>query len=222
MNEDVKPTRILIVDDHPIVRHGLTQLIAQESDMMVCGEASSEEEALQALAESEPDVVLIDITLKDSNGINLIKQIRSQDADLALLVLSMHDESLYAERALRAGANGYVMKQQADEAVIEGIRKVLAGELFVSDEVSAKMLRQYIGGPAGEGSDSALRRLSDRELVVFGLIGRGLSTQKIADKLELSVKTVEAHRAHIKKKLEIDDAAQLVHRAVRWVESEGA
>ncbi len=212
--------RILLVDDHPIVRHGLTQLINTEADLEVCGEASDVVEAIQAVAELKPDLVLVDISLRDSNGLELIKQLRSKGNELPLLVLSMHDESLYAERALRAGANGYVMKEQADETVIEAIRKILAGDLYVSKKVSVQMLRQFIGGPKSAAQSSGVERLIDRELEIFERIGKGQSTHEIAEKLSLSGKTVEAHRAHIKKKLQLENATQLVHQAIRWVERE--
>ncbi len=212
--------RILLVDDHPIVRHGLSQLIGREDDLEVCGEADHVTEALRAIQELKPDLVLVDISLRDSNGLELIKRVRSSGSDLPLLVLSMHDEALYAERALRAGANGYVMKEQADETVVEAIRKILGGELYLSKEVSGQMLRQFIGGRKTATQSSGVERLSDRELEIFQMIGQGLSTHEIADKLGLSSKTVEAHRAHIKKKLQLEKATQLVHQAIRWVESE--
>lgn len=221
MKDTTNARRVLIVDDHPIVRHGLGQLIGQEKDLVVCGEASTCKEALEVFGQAKPDVVMVDISLPDSSGITLIKQIRDLDAEVPILVLSMHDESMYAERALRAGANGYVMKEQADSSVIEAIRKVLSGEMYVSADISARLLRQFIGGKREDPTAAGLERLSDRELEIFGYIGQGLSSQRIAEKLDLSVKTVEAHRAHIKKKLGIEDATQLMHRAIRWVEREG-
>jgi DNA-binding NarL/FixJ family response regulator len=209
--------RVLIVDDHPIVRHGLSQLIDAEPDLDVCGTAGTAEEGLRMAGELKPEVGLIDISLKDGNGIELIKEIRTEDKDMAILVISMHDEALYAERALKAGANGYITKQQADETVIDAIRKVLEGEMYITDELSAQMLRQYIGG-AEAGESAGVERLTDRELEVFEWIGKGLSSQEIADKLDLSIKTIEVHRAHIKKKLELDKPSQVIQRAVQWVE----
>jgi DNA-binding NarL/FixJ family response regulator len=193
-------------------------LIDREPDLAVCGEAADHGEALEVLASSSPDVALVDISLKDSSGLNLIKDISEQYANLPVLVLSMHDESLYAERALRAGARGYIMKEQADESVVDGLRKVLDGELCVSEELQKRMLRQYIGHPESDAAYPAMDNLSDRELEVFECMGQGLSTQKIAEKLSLSAKTVEVHRTHIKKKLNIEDSAQLMREAVRWVE----
>ena len=190
-------------------------IINQEEDLCVCGGAASVEEALQVLQKQMPDVLIVDLSLKDSSGLDLIKQLRDAGCRVPVLVLSMHDEMLYAERALRAGANGYIMKEQAEDALIEGIRMVLQGRLYVSDAIQEHMLQQYIGGREG-----GVQLLSNRELQVFEMIGTGISTQQIADQLQLSVKTVEAHRAHIKKKLQITSAAQLVQQAVRWVEQQ--
>lgn len=212
--------KVLIVDDHPIVRHGLAQLIGQEKDLAVCGEAGTYDEALAALARGLPDVVILDLSLPGPSGLSLLKRIRELYPELPVLVLSMHEESVYAERALRAGANGYVMKGQADSAVIEALRKVLAGELYLSPESSTRLLQQFLGRARGSVGPTGIERLSDRELEVFECIGRGLSSQKIAEKLGMSVKTVEVHRVHIKRKLGIENGAQLMREAVRWVERE--
>lgn len=206
---------VFIVDDHSVVRQGLGLIINQEEDLEVGGGAGDEAEALAAMMKQQPDVAVIDLSLKGGSGLDLIKAIRERGWTFPILVLSMHDEALYAERALRAGANGYIMKEQADEAVLDGLRTVLKGELFVSREVQSRMLQQYIGG---QKELSGVETLSDRELQVFELIGQGLSTQQIADRLELSVKTIEAHRVRIKKKLNTDTASQLMQQAVLWVD----
>lgn len=206
---------VFIVDDHSIVRQGLSLIINQEEDLEVGGGASDEAEALAAMTKCLPDVAVIDLSLKGGSGLDLIKAIRERAWTFPILVLSMHDEALYAERALRAGANGYIMKEQADEAVLDGLRTVLKGDLFVSREVQSRMLQQYIGG---QKELSGVETLSDRELQVFEMIGQGLSTQQIADRLELSVKTIEAHRVRIKKKLNTDTVSQLMQQAVLWVD----
>jgi len=207
---------VFLVDDHPIVRHGLSAVINQVDHLEVVAEAGSVEDAWALVeAGTVPDVMLVDLSLKDKNGLELIKKIRSQGLNFPMLVLSMHDESMYAERSMRAGANGYLMKEDADESVIDAIETVLAGDLYASEAVKDKMLRQFIdGGRNVKGVES----LSDRELEVFEWIGNGFSSQQVAEKLGLSVKTVEAHRARIKKKLAIDNATQFVQAAVRWVE----
>lgn len=208
-------TSVFIVDDHSVVRQGLSLIINQEQDMEVCGGAGDEQEAMAFISGQLPDVAIIDLSLKGSNGLDLIKSIREKQWTFPILVLSMHDEALYAERALRAGANGYIMKEQADEAVLDGIRTVLKGDIYVSRNVQSRMLQQYIGG---QKELSGVEMLSDRELQIFEMIGQGLSTQLIADRLELSVKTIEAHRVRIKKKLKTDTASQLMQQAVLWVD----
>lgn len=216
---DRKPRRVLIVDDHPIVRNGLGQLIGQEDDLTVCGEASDAIEALECARALKPDLVLVDISLGGSNGIELTKTMRERCPDVAVLVLSMHDESLYAERALRAGAKGYVMKQEAAETVLKAIRKVLQGGLYVSESVAARLLQEFVEG-SSEPSRGGVEALSDRELEVFELIGGGIATRDIATKLRLSVKTIETHRAHIKQKLNLKSGTELLHHAVHWSENE--
>ena len=212
--------KVFIVEDHPIMRQGLAQLIEQEDDLAVCGEAEDIPGALKAIAETQPDLAIVDISLKGGSGIELIKDIAVRWPKLAVLVLSMHDESFYAERVLRAGARGYVTKAEASARVIEGIRRVLDGDVYVSERMSAKLLRKLVG--AGEELDvSPVERLSDREFEVFELIGRGLKSREIAERLHLSVKTVEAHREHIKRKLDLGSATELLKYAVQWVQLEG-
>ncbi len=210
--------KILIVDDHPIVRQGLTGLINQENDLMVCGQAEDVHQAIKAIGTLMPDIAIVDICLKETSGMELIKDIKVQYPSLPVLALSMHDESLYAERALRAGAKGYITKQQATEKVIIAIRKVLGGQIYVSDSMAAAMVSKLVGGkpPAG---DSPIDRLSDRELEVFLLIGQGYGTQQISERLHLSVKTIETYRAHIKEKLNLTKANQLLQYAIKWVNS---
>ena len=209
-------SRVFIVDDHPIVRQGLKLLIDQEPDLVVCGEAENARPVLPAIRDLKPDIAIIDISLGHDSGIELIKNIRLQHPDLPLLVLSMHDETLHAERALRAGAKGYVMKQEAPEKVISAIRQVLQGNIYVSDAMSAKLLNKLIDSRK-EGSSSPLEILSDRELQVFQLLGRGFGTRQVADKLNVSIKTVEAYRANIKDKLNLKSSAELVQHAIHWV-----
>jgi DNA-binding NarL/FixJ family response regulator len=209
---------ILVVDDHPIVRRGLSQLINQEPDLIVCGEAENAASALDFLKKSRPDLAIVDISLQGVDGIELIKTIKARYEGPPVLVVSMHDESLFAERALRVGARGYIMKQEAIEKMMEAIRKVLKGEIYVSEKVSARIVRRFIHGKE-EGADSPIEILSDRELEVFQLIGQGHATRQIAEELHVSVKTVESYRANIKEKLNLKNAAELVKHAVHWVES---
>jgi len=207
---------VLIVDDHPIVRQGLAQLINQEKDLEVCGQAEDAHKAMQAIRQLNPDMVIVDISLKGTSGLELIKDLRVQYPDLPALMLSMYDEAVYGERALRAGAKGYVMKQEATEKVVTAIRQVLAGEVYVSNGMAAKMVSKLVGGGArtvGSPADC----LSDRELEVFRMIGEGFSTREMAEKLHLSVKTVETYRAHIKDKLGLQDANEVLRTAIGWV-----
>lgn len=215
-----RPSRILMVDDHSIVRHGLSALLGKSEEFEVCGEAGTLEEAQAALKALKPDILIVDITLKDDNGLELIPAAKEENPALKVLVLSMHDESVYAEKALRAGAQGYVMKEDADDVVVEALQTLLRGEMFVSNETASKMLKQLINGEEeDEAPKSGVEALTDREKEVFEQIGLGMSTRKIAEKLKLSDRTVEVHRAHIKKKLQCEDAAQVVREAVRWVEN---
>ena len=207
------------MDDHPIVRQGLIKLIEQEDGLEVCGEAGSVSEALEALKKLGPDVILVDISLEDSNGLELIKIVDDLGMQIPMLVLSMHDEALYAEHALRAGASGYVMKQAASSTLIQAIEKVLAGEIYVSKTMSNQMLKMAFRS-SGEDTRTGTETLSLRELEVFELIGRGNSTREIAEQLNLSVKTIETYRAHIKDKLQLRSETELMQRAIHWVETE--
>lgn len=208
--------KIIIIDDHPIVRRGLTQMISAEHDMAVCGEAESASEALTAIEQTQPDLALVDISLKESNGIDLIKDIRVRWPMLPVLVVSMHDESFYAERVLRAGAKGYITKGESSEKVVTGIRRVLRGDICVGDKVVSNMISLVTQGRAGGGV--SIDQLSDRELQVFEMIGNGMVSRQIAERLYLSVKTVDSHRENIKKKLHLANAAELLQRAIQWVQ----
>jgi DNA-binding NarL/FixJ family response regulator len=210
--------RIFIVDDHPIVRKGLAQLINQEEDLVICGEADNAEAALEALKKVKPDLAIVDISLRGIDGFELTKLIRARFDNIPVLVVSMHDESLFAERALRVGARGYIMKQEAIEKMMEAIRKVLRGELYVSERVSANIVKRFVDGKA-EGVSSPEELLSDREMEVFQLIGQGFGTRQIAEQLHVSVKTVETYRANIKEKLNLKNATELMKHAVHWTES---
>ncbi len=210
--------KIFIVDDHPIVRKGLSQLINQEADLVVCGEAANAENALETLKKLKPDLAIVDISLKGVDGIELIKQMKVRYSSLPVLVVSMHDESLFAERALRVGARGYIMKQEAIENMMEAIRKVLRGELYISERVSATIVKKFIDGKS-ESTSSPEELLSDRELEVFQLIGQGIGTREIAEQLHVSVKTVEAYRANIKEKLSLKNATELLKHAMHWIEA---
>ncbi len=213
--------RVLIVDDHPVFRHGISALINAEADLEVCGEASSASTALQAMRTLRPDVALLDISLPGTNGIELIKLMKAEEPKLPLLMLSMHDESLYALRALRAGALGYVMKAEAMTHVLDALRKAIRGEIHVSPRLSERLIFQAIQS-ADSGGGSPVDKLSDRELEVLELLGRGFGTKEIASDLHLSVKTIETHRAHIKEKLGFRDAGEMVRFAIDWVAQEKA
>jgi DNA-binding NarL/FixJ family response regulator len=213
------PARIVIVDDHPLLRKGVGQMIDNEKDLMVVGEAEDAAKALTVIENANPDIALIDISLGGASGIELLKNIKARFPKLQVLVLSMHDESVYAHRALRAGASGYIMKQEATEKVLTALRKVIRGEVYLSERLGTRMLNTLVGGRSS-GSASPIEALSDRELEVFSLIGQGHGTRPIAEKLHLSVKTIESHRAHIKEKLNLQTATELVHHAIQWVQSE--
>lgn len=217
-NTASRKNRIFIVDDHPIVRRGLGQLINQEEDLVICGEADNAETALELLKKTKPDLAIVDISLRGIDGIELTKLIKARFDAIPVLVVSMHDEALYAERALKVGARGYVMKQEAIEKMMEAIRKVLRGELYVSEKVSANIVKRFVDGKA-EGVSTPEELLSDREMEVFQLIGQGFATRQIADQLHVSVKTVEAYRANIKEKLNLRNATELMKHAIHWIES---
>src|SRR5580692_11972623 len=210
-----KRYRVLLVDDHPIVRQGLALLIDRETDLSVCGEAEGAHAAFHAIATLRPDIVVLDISLSGPDGLDVLKEIRAKSASLPVLILSMHDESIYAERAMRAGANGYIMKQEATEKVLVAIRRILQGEVYLSDRLTNTMLQQFVRGTASSKS-SPLVNLTDRELEVFRLIGEGHGTRRIADELHLSVKTIESYQAHIKEKLALRNARKLVQHAIEW------
>ena len=206
---------VFVVDDHPIVRQGLALLINQESDLAVCGEAEEMHSALSAIQVVRPDILIVDISLNGPDGLELLKNIRLTAPRLPVLILSMHDESIYAERALRAGANGYIMKQEATDKVLVALRHILNGEIYVSDRIANSMLRHYVRG-VNPSEHSSISELTDRELEVFRLIGEGQGTRQIAKGLHLSVKTVESYQAHIKEKLSLRSARELVQHAVQW------
>jgi DNA-binding NarL/FixJ family response regulator len=212
-------SKILVVDDHPMVREGIARLVDNEQDLMICGQADDAPEALKAISETKPDIVVVDVSLKSSSGIELMKSIKAQYPKLPVLVLSMHNEALYAERALRAGAMGYIMKQEASENLLIAIRRVLGGQIYISDKVSKRLIRQLARGRADIGT-SSVDNLSDRELEVFHMIGLGCGTSQIAEKLYLSIKTIETYRTHIKKKLNLTDSRELLQYAIQWVSSQ--
>ncbi|MDA0812035.1 MAG: response regulator transcription factor [Verrucomicrobia bacterium] len=209
---------IFIVDDHPIMRQGLAVLINHEKDLNVCGEAEDAAHALDGILATKPDLALIDISLPGKNGLELIKDLRAMDVYVSILVHSMHDESLYVERVLRAGAQGYITKDEGGSKLMEAIRKVLAGEIYVSPEMSGKIIEIFSGRRAS--STNPVEALTDRQFEIFQMIGNGQSTRDIAETLNVSIKTVDAHRDHIKKKLNLRSGTELVRFAVRWVESQ--
>jgi len=213
--------RILLVDDHPMTREGLAANINRQTDLEVCGEANNPAEAMDALSKLKPDLMVTDMTMPGRSGIEFIKDVHASWPDLPVLVLSMHDEMLYAERALRAGAQGYLMKDAGSAKVLEVIRLLLSGQSFVSSQMSARLL-DAVTGRRPRGSTSPIEKLSDREFEVFRLLGSGKSTKEVAEALHLSPKTVDVHRGRIKEKLQIKDASSLIHHAVRWVETQAA
>jgi DNA-binding NarL/FixJ family response regulator len=207
-------SRVFLVEDHPVVRHGLTTLIDDEPDLAVCGGAESMKEALAQIRKLKPDVAVIDITLGDGSGLDLIKQVHEERPKMPLLALSMHDESVYAERALRAGAKGYIMKKEAMDKVMTAIRKVLAGELYVSEKMSARMVQKLVNPQSAGTTPTEL--LSDREFEVFRLIAQGIGPSEIASRLAVSVKTIETHREHIKEKLGLKTGVDLTRYCLQW------
>lgn len=210
-------TRVLIVDDHPAVREALALRIGRQPDLEVCGEAADTAEALGLVDAGRPDVAVVDISLKTGNGIDLIKRMKDRDAGIRIVVWSMHAESLYAERALRAGALGYVNKDQATQTIVEAIRRVRRGEVWLSEAMIQRMLRRSVGAGHRDDPRSPLDALADRELEVFRLIGEGVKTAEIAGRLHLSVKTVETYRDRIRQKLGLADGTRLAHYATRWL-----
>ena len=221
----LEKTRILLIDDHPILRQGLANVLNQQAHLCVCGEASDPAEALAMAERLQPDLALVDLSLRSGDGIELLKDLRVRQPRMLTLVLSMHDEALYAERALRAGARGYVMKQEKLDRLLLAISRVLSGAIYVSDQVAAHAVQRLaVGNPAGAAARRRPRRrwtltsqrLTDRELQVFRLIGRGLGTRLIAETLHLSRKTIESHREHIKTKLGLRDGSELIQRAIQW------
>src|ERR1700739_2232332 len=214
-----KKSRVFVVDHHPIVRQGLSLLINREPDLIVCGEAEDAHTAIQSVATAKPDILIVDISLNGPDGLDLLKDVRMRYPELPVLILSMHDESIHAERALRAGAQGYIMKQEATEKVLVALRRILSNEIYVSERIANRMLQRYIGSPTSDRPPS-VADLTDRELEVFRLIGEGHSTRQIAEQLHISVKTVESYQAHIKEKLSLRSARELVQHAIQWSISE--
>jgi DNA-binding NarL/FixJ family response regulator len=211
--------KVLLVDDHPLVREWLGTLINQQSDLQVCGEADSAPKALGLIESANPDIAIVDISMEGGSGIELIKNIKASHPGVLMIVLSMHDEALYAERALRAGARGYIMKREATKGVLQAIRCVLGGKLYLSDKMAMLMAERFVEGrPKAAGF--GIEILSDRELEVFQLLGRGLSTRQIGDELHVSFKTVQAFCARIKEKLKLASATELLREAVRWHDSQ--
>ena len=211
--------KIFLIDDHPIVRQGLALLINREMDLEVCGDAEGAPSALSALEMAGPDLIILDISLNGPDGLDLLKTIRLNDPHVPVLVLSMHDEATYAERSLRAGANGYIMKQEATDRVLIAIRRILGGEVYLSDRLTNKMLQQIVRG-TDPVKQSPISQLSDRELEIYRLIGSGHATRQIAEELHISVKTVESYQAHIKVKLSLRSARELVQHAIEWTVTE--
>lgn len=214
-NASTRKARLLLVDDHPIVRQGLVALLQQEGDLAVCGEADDPDQGVGMIESLKPDVVISDLSFGGFSGIEFIKDIRARWPKLPVLILSMHDEAHYADRALRAGAMGYIMKGAGGTRVIEAIRQVLSGQIYLSPEVTTQLVKNAIDGPHEQAS-SPIDQFSDRELEVFALIGQGLSTRQIAKKLHLSTKTIDSHRSKIKSKLNLKNSTELVHHAIRW------
>jgi len=211
--------RVMVVDDHPLMRSGLTQLINQQAGLEVCGEAGGPAEAIGRIPKCRPDLIVADITMKEGNGLEFIKNVLAVHGNVSILVVSMHDETIYAERALRAGACGYIMKEESADCLVAAIQRVLDGGVYLSETMSGRLLKS-ITNSKSRGTQSPLQKLTDREFEVFQLIGRGNSTKEIADQLHLSPSTVDVHRAHIREKLHLKSATALVYHAVQWVGTE--
>ncbi|HVZ27263.1 MAG TPA: response regulator transcription factor [Rhizomicrobium sp.] len=215
MQNAIKKTQIYLVDDHPLVRESLANLINQQPDLAVCGEADSAGRALREIVALAPDLAIIDISLKESSGLELIKAVKAQLPQLAVVVLSMHDEQLYAERCIRAGAAGYVMKRESSKQIVAAVREVMADRMGVSSQIAAVFARKFVGGRQARG-ESPISSLSDRELEVFGLLGRGMATRQVAENMNVSIKTVQAYCGRIKQKLHISTATELLREAIHW------
>jgi DNA-binding NarL/FixJ family response regulator len=212
------PKKVLIVDDHPIVRQGIDLLLRDEEELTVCAEAESVNEALEAIEENQPDIAIVDLSLKESNGLELIKDIRVRYPELMVLVLSMRDEGFYAERVLRAGARGYITKEEGPGKVVEALHKIMAGQIHVSEAMASKVMSKIVDGGGDSEDQSLVSSLTDRELEIFTLIGNGLPTREIGKRLHISAKTVDSHREHIKEKLQLSNATDLLKHAIQWVQ----
>ena len=219
-SKSAEQLRILLVDDHPMVRERLAEVIQREADLTVCGEADDRFAAMELIATTRPHLAIVDLTLKRSHGMELIKDMRSQHPDLAILVVSMHDESLHAERVIHAGARGYITKQEATKKIMLAIRTVLKGELYLSERMAAQIAAGALNGPRAKPSP-AIAKLSDRELLVFEMLGQGRSTRQIASELHLDMRTIETYRARIKDRLNLKDANDLLQYAIRWMQAGG-
>lgn len=215
-----KRRRLVLLDDHPIMRHGAAQLLSMEGALEVCAQVGTAAEAMKAIAEFKPDLLVLDLSLPDKHGLELIKDLQTMHPEVLLLVLSMHDESLYAERVLRAGARGYLMKKSASDYLVKAVHRVLDGGIYLSEEMAGAMLELLGGKRKTPSGGTGLEKLTDREIEVFQLIGSGKSSRQIAEQLHVSMRTVDAHRAHIKDKLGLPDGVALVRHAVRWAESQ--
>ncbi len=213
----MKKAQIFLVDDHPLVRERLAQLIAQQPDLAVCGECEDGDECLRRLPQAKPDLLIVDLVLKHAHGIELIKEVRLRQPEMRILVLSMHDELVFAERALRAGAMGYVTKQETTDTIMSAIRQVLAGEIFLQERMATQMVGLLIRGPK-IATGELISSLSDRELEIFQMLGDGLNTRQIADNLKLDVKTIETYRSRLKEKLQVDSSSRLLHKALQWMQ----
>ena len=221
-NAAANPRRIFVVDDHPLIREGLAAQIANQPNLNLCGEAEDVVEAMARIADAAPDLVIVDISLKNGNGIDLVKRLKLKDPSLVILVWSMHPENLYAERALRAGARGYVNKSRSASQIMEAILTVLDGRTYLSPEMSEKLLGRVVGGGHKEIEASSVETLTDRELETFEFLGQGMTTQQIAAKMHVSRKTVETYRARIKEKLGLTNAVELIQHAVQWLMAKAA
>lgn len=219
-SEPAPKSRVFLVDDHPITRQGLVALINREHNLTVCGEADSAPVAIEMIQKLMPDIALVDVTLKTTSGIELMKHLKALRPEMPVLMMSMHDESLFAERALRAGAKGYIMKLEPSATILAAVRRVLSGELYLSEKMKEKMLHRLVK-TGGTEVVYAIDTLSDREMEVFQLIGNGYGTRQIATRLNLSVKTIDSYREHLKLKLRLDGGTELVRHAIQWVKSEG-